>query len=62
MVTLRVCDDGRGVDEEELARRRREGHMGLAMLQDLAEAAGGKLRVSSPASGGTLVELEVAVP
>jgi signal transduction histidine kinase len=61
-VTLRVSDDGRGVDAEALARRRREGHMGLAMLQDLAEASGGKLRVSSPASGGTLVELEVAVP
>ncbi len=61
-VTLRVSDDGRGVDAEELARRRREGHMGLAMLQDLAEAAGGRLRVTSPESGGTLVELEVAVP
>ncbi len=61
-VTLRVSDDGRGVDAEELARRRREGHMGLAMLQDLAEAAGGRLRVTSPESGGTVVELEVAVP
>ena len=28
-----------------LARRRLEGHMGLAMLQDLAETAGGRLRV-----------------
>jgi signal transduction histidine kinase len=36
--------------------------MGLAMLQDLAEASGGRLRVTSPESGGTVVELEVAVP
>ena len=61
-VTLRVADDGRGVDADELARRRREGHMGLAMLQDLAETAGGRLQVTSPPGGGTVVELEVAVP
>jgi two-component system, NarL family, sensor kinase len=61
-VTLRVADDGRGFDEDELARRRLEGHMGLAMLHDLADAAGGKLRVTSAQSGGTVVELEVAVP
>ena len=42
--------------------RRAEGHMGLAMLQDLAEAAGGELRVTSPPGGGTIVELEVPVP
>lgn len=61
-VTLRVADDGRGFDEDELARRRLEGHMGLAMLHDLADAAGGKLRVTPAQSGGTVVELEVAVP
>jgi signal transduction histidine kinase len=61
-VTLRVADDGRGVDADELARRRLEGHMGLAMLQDLAETAGGRLQVTSPPGGGTIVELEVAVP
>ena len=61
-MTLRVADDGRGFDEDELARRRLEGHMGLAMLQDLAEAAGGRLRVTSPPGGGTIVELEVTVP
>ncbi len=61
-VTLRVADDGRGFDEDDVARRRLEGHMGLAMLQDLAEAAGGSLRVTSPPSGGTIVELEVTVP
>jgi len=61
-VTLRVADDGRGVDQDELARRRLDGHMGLALLQDLAETAGGRLQVTSPPGGGTVVELEVAVP
>jgi len=58
-VLLRVADDGRGFDEDELARRRGEGHMGLAMLRDLAESTGGRLRVASTQGGGTTVELEV---
>jgi two-component system NarL family sensor kinase len=61
-VTLRVADDGRGFAEDELAERRAEGHMGLAMLRDLAEAAGGTLRVTSAKSAGTVVDLEVPVP
>ena len=61
-LTLRVADDGRGFDEDELAERRAEGHMGLAMLRDLAEAAGGTLRVTSAKAGGTIVDLEVPVP
>jgi two-component system, NarL family, sensor kinase len=61
-VTLRVADDGRGFDDAAAARRRLEGHMGLAMLHDLAEAAGGTLRVASTPGGGTTVELEVPLP
>jgi two-component system, NarL family, sensor kinase len=59
---LRVSDDGRGFDEAQLAQRRSEGHMGLAMLGDLAEAAGGTLQVRSTPGSGTTVELEVPVP
>jgi signal transduction histidine kinase len=36
--------------------------MGLAMLGDLAEAAGGTLHVRSTPGTGTTVELEVPVP
>lgn len=61
-VTLRVADDGRGFDDADAARSRLEGHMGLAMLRDLAEASGGTLRVSSTRGGGTTVELEVPTP
>src|SRR5262249_35568203 len=58
-VTLRVTDDGRGFDAEELAGRRDQGHMGLLMLGDLARSAGGDLRITSRPGSGTTVEMEV---
>lgn len=60
-VTLRVADDGHGFQPEAVARRRVQGHMGLALLGDLAAAAGGTLRVDSAPGRGTTVELEVPV-
>ena len=60
-LTLRVSDDGRGFDQRTLTSRRAEGHMGLAMLGDLAESAGGTLQVRSSPGSGTTVELEVPV-
>ena len=62
VVRLRVTDDGRGFDADEVARRRAEGHMGLALLRDLAEARGGALRIDSAPGHGTTVELEVPAP
>jgi two-component system, NarL family, sensor kinase len=61
-VTLRVTDDGRGFDDGGLKTRRAEGHMGLVMLRDLAEAAGGTLAITSAPGAGTTVELDVEVP
>ena len=58
-VRLLVADDGRGFDQQQLADRRAEGHMGLAIIRDLAEAAGGSLSVSSQPGDGTRVELEL---
>jgi len=58
-VRLLVADDGRGFDQQQLAGRRAEGHMGLAIIRDLAEAAGGSLSVSSQPGDGTRVELEL---
>ena len=43
VATLRVVDNGRGFDVDELDRRRVEGHIGLAVLRDIAESAGGEL-------------------
>ena len=61
-VTLCVTDDGRGFDDGGLKARRAEGHMGLVMLRDLAEAAGGTLAITSAPGAGTTVELDVEVP
>jgi signal transduction histidine kinase len=58
-VRLRVADDGRGFDGDDVRARRADGHLGLAMLRDLAEAAGGTLTVTSEPGSGTAVELEV---
>jgi signal transduction histidine kinase len=57
--TLEVRDDGRGFDPAALAGRREQGHMGLQLLADLAEDAGGALEVSSAPGEGTTVRLEV---
>ena len=61
VATLRVVDNGRGFDVDELDRRRVEGHIGLAVLRDLAESAGGELILRSSPGAGTTIELEVPV-
>jgi signal transduction histidine kinase len=55
-VVLTVVDDGRGFDT---AARRRPGHLGLDLLNDLAEEGGGTLRIDSAPARGTAVTLEV---
>ena len=56
---LRVEDDGRGFDAATRARRRDEGHLGLALVEDLAAHLGGRVDVRSAPGEGTVVELEV---
>jgi signal transduction histidine kinase len=58
-VELVVADDGRGFSPDEVAGRRREGHVGLSLLDDLAHEAGGRLVVDSTPGHGTRVALEV---
>jgi signal transduction histidine kinase len=58
-LALRVSDDGRGFDQTALAARREQGHLGLVMLQDLVESAGGSLRITSHPGEGTSIELTV---
>jgi two-component system, NarL family, sensor kinase len=55
---LAVSDDGRGFDLDGSSG---VGHFGLRILRDLAQEAGGELRVDSKPGRGTTVSLEVPV-
>jgi two-component system, NarL family, sensor kinase len=56
-IELRVSDDGVGFDTATLAGRRDEGHLGLRLLGDLADHAGGTIEVRSAMGAGTTVVL-----
>jgi signal transduction histidine kinase len=56
---LTIRDDGRGFVPDVLADRRAHGHRGLALLEDLAADAGGRLTVDSAPGRGTRLELDV---
>lgn len=58
---LRVEDDGRGFDAATRERRRDEGHLGLALVEDLAAHLGGSAKVRSSPGEGTVLEVEVPV-
>jgi two-component system, NarL family, sensor kinase len=51
--TLVVRDDGVGFDAQQLDDRRRRGHLGLRLLEDLATEAGGSFMISTMAEGST---------
>jgi two-component system NarL family sensor kinase len=57
-VQLSVQDDGAGFARGELSQRRSDGHHGLALLEDLAADAGGRLTVDSAPGRGTRVDLD----
>jgi two-component system NarL family sensor kinase len=59
LVRLSVSDDGGGFSQAEREQRVAEGHIGLTLLQELAERHGGTLRIASAAGGGTSFVLEV---
>ena len=54
LLSLIVCDDGKGFERE----REVEGH-GLASMARRAERLGGSLRVERSSAGGTSVTLEI---
>ncbi|MEA2348304.1 MAG: two-component system, NarL family, sensor kinase [Thermoleophilaceae bacterium] len=56
-VQLVVKDDGQGFDQANGAPPAGGGHMGLALLQDLAEDSGAQLDVASVLGTGTTVTL-----
>jgi signal transduction histidine kinase len=58
-VRLEVVDDGAGFAAEERSRRREDGHVGLALLEDLAGRAGATVAVRSTPGAGTTFALEM---
>jgi len=55
-VQLRVRDDGRGFDA---AQTRTAGHVGLALVENRARAADGRLDIESAPGRGTVASVEV---
>jgi two-component system, NarL family, sensor kinase len=58
-VVLEVEDDGVGFSSDRASAARANGHIGLDLLHDLAQDAGGTVEVSSSPGGGTRVRVKV---
>jgi signal transduction histidine kinase len=58
-LTIRVRDDGIGMDPEILARGQRPGHWGLPGMRERSESFEGHLHVRSQGNAGTEVELRI---
>ena len=58
-LTIRVRDDGIGVDPKILAHGQRSGHWGLPGMRERSESLGGHLHVWSEGNAGTEVELRI---
>jgi signal transduction histidine kinase len=57
--TVRVRDNGRGIDREVLSGDGREGHYGLHGMRERAKLVGGELAIWSEVDSGTEVELSI---
>jgi signal transduction histidine kinase/ligand-binding sensor domain-containing protein len=58
--TLRVSDDGVGIDPAVITAGRRLGHWGVPGMKEQAEQVGAKLRLWSRPAAGT--EIEISIP
>jgi signal transduction histidine kinase len=56
---LRMADDGQGFDVAALGERQHRGHMGLLLVQQRVQDAGGVLEVSSAPGRGTTVVMRL---
>jgi ligand-binding sensor domain-containing protein/signal transduction histidine kinase len=59
-LSVRVRDDGIGVDLTILAGGQRAGHWGLPGIRERSESIGGRLNVWSESNAGTEVELRIS--
>ena len=57
--TLRVRDDGRGIDPEVQAAGGRVGHFGLTGMRERAKRIGANLKVWSQQNAGTEIEVSL---
>ena len=57
--TVRVRDNGRGINREVLSGSGREGHYGLHGMRERAKLVGGVLEIWSEVDSGTEVELSI---
>ncbi len=57
---VHVADDGRGFEPADLPAP--DGHVGLALMHDLVEQAGGELAVASAPGAGTVVRARIPLP
>ena len=62
LAILSVVDDGRGFPPDDLDGGARDGHLGLRLIRDLADHAGGTLHIDSAPGAGTAIRLEVPLP
>jgi len=58
-LTLKVCDDGRGFDQNTAEQQ--SGHMGLAIIQERARELQGRFLLQSTPTSGTIATLWVPV-
>ena len=58
-VTLRVVDNGKGFDPDDVAEPSRPGHLGLRIMSNLAIESGGVLDVYSKPGAGTDLRLQL---
>ena len=58
-LTIRVRDDGIGMDPQVLARGQRPGHWGLLGMRERTESFGGHLHIWSEGNAGTEIELRI---
>ena len=58
-VRLALTDDGQGFDPAALGERQRRGHMGLLLVEQRVQDAGGTLQVTSTVGRGTKVVMRL---
>jgi signal transduction histidine kinase len=60
-IVIEVNDDGVGIDTSEANRGVHAGHMGLAMVRQRVEDAGGLLEIATRSDGGTRSRVVVPI-